>query len=309
MTLDERWDVVVVGAGVAGLAAAFSSARRGFRTHIVERQAPGGQLALGGVVEDLPVLAEETTGPMLAGRLTEAAHAQGVSFGWGDTLRLEHSPDRWTVITDEGELETLGVVVATGGQETRLGIPGEVELRGRGVSECATCDGPLFAGRRVVVAGSGRWAGHEAAILATMADEVIVFADLAPPVAAPAGGALAGAKTVAWRIGERLVSIVGDESVVGVIVEAFDGSTQELGCDAVFVCTERQPGSSLVDSTSEGGSLGDTPGLFVAGEARTGSTNIAGCLADGAAASEQLARYLSPAGQGAARESETATRG
>jgi thioredoxin reductase (NADPH) len=250
-------------------------------------------------VEELPFLPDTTSGPVLAARLTENARAQGVTFGWGDVLSLERVRDGWHVVTDENELEARTVILATGGRETSLGVVGEIEYRGRGVSECATCDGPLFAGRCVVVAGSGHWARSEAAALAATADEVIVFTDLIPYSLYSPAAAVGRAANVEWRSGERLVAILGDDSVAGVLIEAGDGRRYELACSAVFACTDREPGTTLIawdandqSDSSPASIAAGMPGIFLAGEARTGSTTIASCVADGAAASERVVSYL-----------------
>lgn len=297
----ERADVVVVGAGAAGLAAALSLTRRGHRTRIIERQSPGGEMAAVGLVEDLPIFTDRPTGPIVAARLTDAARSAGVSFSWGDVQKIERAGNEWVVSTEEEEMCGRAVVVATGGQHRPLGIPGEAGLRGKGVSDCATCDGPLFAGRRVVVAGAGRWTRAEAATLAAVTGEVIVLAEDLQYLQESAAEALGKAATIEWRIGERPIQIIGDAAVTAVVSESRDGRRREIPCDALFVCADREPGTALVGSALNqiASAGGDNPhrsrartGLFLAGEVRTGSSTIAMCLAEGAAVSEQVTAVL-----------------
>jgi thioredoxin reductase (NADPH) len=189
MTTDS-YDVIVIGAGPAGLTAATEAARAGLRALCLEKLAPGGVLINLGDLHDFD---EIWNGPDMAARLTDDATVADVELGFGEvTGLLGEGP--WTIKTAEGESYTArAVVIATGLKKGTLGLPNEAEFEGRGISHCAHCDGPLYAGLPVVVAGADGWAGIEAQELVGLAGEVTV-------VDASAAKTPAGIRRVAGRI-------------------------------------------------------------------------------------------------------------
>ena len=147
------FDVVVVGAGPAGLAAATEAARAGLKALCLDKLAPGGALINLAALHDFE---EGSDGPQIASQLTDDATVAGVELGFGEVVRLSGAGP-WTVETADGERHTgRAVVIATGLDKGRLGLPEEDEYEGRGLSHCASCDGPLYAGLPVIVAGRRR---------------------------------------------------------------------------------------------------------------------------------------------------------
>src|SRR5262245_57643301 len=166
------FDVIVIGAGPAGLSAATAAARAGLKTLCLDKLAPGGTLIN---LTRLHDVAEPTDGPQLASQLADAAIEACVEIGFGEVVALSGG-DPWTVETAEGERHTCqAVIVATGLNKGRLGIPGEERLEGRGLSHCASCDGPLYADKPVVVAGSDGWALREAEELKAFTTDITVI--------------------------------------------------------------------------------------------------------------------------------------
>jgi thioredoxin reductase (NADPH) len=285
-------DVAVVGGGPTGLAAAFFAAQRGLKTVLIEQAGLGGELATLGAIDGHPLLAANATGPDVAALMTERALDAGVEMAFEEALELEPTRPGWGVRTDARRIEASAVIVATGAGQAPLGVPGETELLGRGVSTCAGCDGPLFAGRRVAVVGATEWALRDAITLAPMVREVVLVHEGADVKAGAELRARAGAlANVELEAGARVCRIVGEGSVESVqLVDEASGALRELVCDAVFLQDERIPRTGLVDphARDRAGAhpTGNPPlevgppGLFVVGDVRLGSGNLAQCLAD-----------------------------
>ncbi|MDQ4118142.1 MAG: FAD-dependent oxidoreductase, partial [Actinomycetota bacterium] len=167
------WDLAVVGAGIAGLTAATTAAEHGLRVVALDRLAPGGRLINIGEVTGYPGLPAKTSGPDLAGTLLTDAMTAGVEISYTEVTALTAGPPH-TVSTLDDPVSAAAVVVASGLSPGRLDVPGADAWAGRGLSECASCDGPLFAGQRVAVVGDDEWAAQEAAELAAVAGHVTV---------------------------------------------------------------------------------------------------------------------------------------
>jgi thioredoxin reductase (NADPH) len=168
-------EVAVVGGGVGGCTAALYARRYGLDTLILERGVPGGQTATASHIENYPGFPEGIAGPDLAQRVMEQALRFGAECVTAEIMGLSPAPDgRWFLHTDQGDLAAVAVIVATGAQARKLGVPGEVELAGRGVSYCATCDGFFFRGQTVVVVGGGNTAVDDALFLSDICQKVYI---------------------------------------------------------------------------------------------------------------------------------------
>src|SRR5215208_1052499 len=171
----QGYDVVVVGGGLAGLTAGLFAARYGRSTLVLEPQMPGGHLANVEKVEDFPGFPEGVAGYELGPSVQEQAANEGAEFRLAGLQRLEPVDADWLVTTEEGEYRARTVIVAAGSRPRELGVPGESRLYGRGVSHCASCDGPLFRDQKVGVVAEDAWALQEALTLASHASEVVIF--------------------------------------------------------------------------------------------------------------------------------------
>jgi thioredoxin reductase (NADPH) len=150
--------------------------RYGMKAAIVEMLAPGGQAATATTIENYPGFPEGITGPELARRVHEQALAFGIEIVSAEATEIVAGTDgKWVVKTSNGELETISVIIATGAYPRSLDVPGEKELRGHGVSYCATCDGFFYRAQTVAVAGGGNAAAEEALYLADIAEKVYVI--------------------------------------------------------------------------------------------------------------------------------------
>ena len=167
------FDVVIVGAGPAGLTAAIYASRGRLKTAVLERNMAGGQIALTDLVENYPGFPEGISGFDLSQKMKEQAEKFGAEMREVQAVTaLTPAPEGYDVVTDQGALRTKAIILAPGVEARRSGIPGEAEFIGRGVSWCATCDGPLYRGRTVAVVGGGDSAVEEGMFLAKFADKV-----------------------------------------------------------------------------------------------------------------------------------------
>ncbi len=170
-----RADIVIIGAGPAGLTAAIYAGRGQLDTVVVERGLPGGQIAQTEEVENYPGFDEAIAGPELAQRMVRQAEKFGARMVSDEVQVLTRDGERFVVQGLENSYEAKAVIIASGATPKRLGVPGEDEFYGRGVSTCATCDVFFYRGKRVVVVGGGDAAVEEAGFLTKFAEQVTVI--------------------------------------------------------------------------------------------------------------------------------------
>ncbi|SDQ26141.1 thioredoxin reductase (NADPH) [Virgibacillus subterraneus] len=173
MSEERMYDVIIAGAGPAGMTAAVYASRANLDTLMIERGIPGGQMANTEDVENFPGF-EHVLGPDLSNKMFEHAKKFGAEYAYGDIKDVVDHGDYKTVIAGKKEYNTRTLVITTGAQFKKLGIPGEDELGGRGVSYCAVCDGAFFKQKNLVVIGGGDSAVEEGIYLTRFADKVTV---------------------------------------------------------------------------------------------------------------------------------------
>lgn len=273
------WDVVVIGAGAAGLSAAKAVAEAGLRCACIERLGPGGVLMNLGPLDGMP----GKTGADYAAELMDAATEAGVELVFGEVQALEPGAPHVVRVEEDAHAAPV-VIIATGLAPGTLGLADEAEYEGRGLSHCAHCDGPMFVGQPVVVAGHDKWALAEADELRHLGAQVTVL------------GPDAG----------RIVALLGAEVLTGVVVER-GGARAELAANAVFAYENRQPalgfapaltldaqGRIRVDADGQTG----LPGVFAIGDVRAGATeSIAESVEDARRAALAAVRHLKQHGK------------
>ena len=225
------YDVIVIGAGPAGLTTATEAARGGLKVFCLDKLAPGGALINLGELHD----SEETSnGPDFASRLTDDATIAGVELGFGEVASVAGTGP-FAIETIDGEKHTgRAIVIATGLNKGKLGLPNEEEYEGRGISHCAHCDAPLYAGLPVIVAGAGGWADLEARELVGVASEITMI-DARP------GDALADVQ----RMEGRIVGLDGSDGLQSVTVETA-GQRKTIPTSAVFVYVGQSPAAEFL---------------------------------------------------------------
>jgi thioredoxin reductase (NADPH) len=297
-------EVAVLGAGVAGLTAALFAARLGCSTLVVAGDELGGELLNVSAIEDFPGFVDGVSGYELCPTLQEQAQRAGARFEATKADSIEREGDGWLVRTATGSVAARSVVVCTGARFRPLGVPGEQELLGKGVSHCAACDGPIFSGGIVAVVGGGDSGLQEALELARHASKVLVLER-----SAALGGQqvyrdrLAVAGNVETVVGVEVDEIVGEGRVGAVVAHhRSSGERRRYSVDAVFVYGGLDPvAPSLPElGRDKGGHLvtdghcrTSLPGVLAAGGIRAGFPGQAVIAAgDGATAALAAGRFL-----------------
>ena len=168
------YDLIVIGGGAAGLTAAQYGARAALKTLVVEQAANGGQCLLIDDLENYPGFPEPINGTDFTERFEEQARNFGAEFKIATVRNLRKEGHTFHLATDQGEITASSVVLATGAKHRTLDVPGEMEFQGKGVSYCATCDGPFFKEQRILVVGGGDAAFDEANFLSKLSDQVVL---------------------------------------------------------------------------------------------------------------------------------------
>lgn len=169
------YDVIVIGAGPAGLTAGLYASRAKLKTLVIEKLVDGGQIVGTADVENYPGAPENTTGPSLVARMAEQAKEFGAERSYEEVVEVKLEGQPKIVKTTDNEYETKTIIIATGAKPKKIGCPGEKEFAGRGVSYCATCDGPFSEGMHTYVVGGGDAAVEEAIFLTKFAKKVTII--------------------------------------------------------------------------------------------------------------------------------------
>ena len=297
-------DILIVGAGPAGLTAAIYARRAEKSVMIVEKANFGGQMTFSPKIENYPGFTT-VSGAALADSMVEQALAQGASMELEEVTRILPRGDHFTVETDCGTHEAKAVILATGAAHRTLGLPGEEELVGAGVSYCAVCDGAFFKGQRVALVGGGNSALQEAILLADLCEKVTIVQNLEFLTGEKKlADIVASLPNVEILLGRVVTGLLGEGSLSAVeITETATGKKETLAVDGLFVAIGLKPENQAfadVAALDEAGyissderCLTSTPGLFTAGDCRTKAVRqISTAIADGASAALAASRYI-----------------
>ena len=299
-------DLVIVGAGAAGLAAAQYGARGNLRTLVVEQLASGGLALVIDSLENYPGFPDPVGGFDLSQRMEQQALKFGAEVVNATVTSIRREKGLFLVETDHGSFTAPAVILATGAAHRHLGAPGEKELAGRGVSYCATCDGPFFRDKRMFVVGGGDAACDEAMFLSNLASQVVMVhrRDRFRAQKGLAARVLANPK-IEVRFQTEVTAIRGDTAVRSVtLTDRATGRTYEEQAAAVFVFIGSDPRTELVDSLGaakdEAGyvvtdqrMMSSVPGLFAAGDVRASPfRQLVVAAADGAIAAHAAGQYI-----------------
>lgn len=289
-----KYDVIIIGAGPAGMTATLYAARANLNTLLLERGIPGGQMNNTAEVENYPGF-DSILGPDLALKMYDGINQFGVEHGYGNVVEVKDHHDYKEVITDDASYEAKVVIIATGCEHRNLEVPGEAEYSGRGVSYCAVCDGAFFRNKKLIVVGGGDSAVEEAIYLTQFADEVKIVhrRDALRAQKIIQDRAFANEK-ISFIWDSVVEEIKGDDQkVTGVqIKNVKTGETYEEAADGVFIYI------GLIPLTQAFTSLGitDDAGWIVTDERM--QTKIPGLLACGDARQKHLRQITTAVGDG-----------
>ena len=302
----EIYDVITIGAGPAALTAAIYSSRENLNTLLIEKGVIGGLAAITDQIDNYPGFADGVEGMKLAQQLRKQAERFGAKIELDEVKEIKNEADYKVVVGYSGEYKARAVLIATGSDYVKLGVPGEQELYGRGVHYCATCDGAFYNGKKLVTVGSGNSSAQESLFLTRFADSVDVL--------------IRGDR---WKASDVLVKEIEDNdkinvhfnvSVKEVVAEEGkfkkiigtnkEGKDIDYDVDGAFVFIGLMPNTKFLDNSlvklDEIGFImtdeklhTDYKGVFAAGDVRSGATmQIASAAGEGATAALHIREYL-----------------
>ncbi len=296
------YDIIVVGAGPAGLTAALYALRAGKSVLVLEKGSFGGQATYSPKIENYPGMTQ-VSGNELADKMVEQVLFQGADVELEEVLEVKGEGNTKKVITDMGEHETKAVIIATGAEHRRLGVEGEDKFIGEGISFCAVCDGAFYAEREVAVIGGGNSALQEALSLSEICKKVTVVQNLDFLTGEAKLAELVEKKeNIEVILSHTVEKVLGEDAFEGIVIKGADGE-RELKADGMFVAIGLSPatknfaGITSLDKVgyfiSDERCLTDTEGVFVAGDCRTKAIRqISTATADGAVAALSAVKYI-----------------
>ena len=298
-------DVIVVGAGPAALSAAIYTTREDIETLLFERGAIGGLAAITDKIDNYPGFPDGVAGLQLADDLRAQAERFGAKIELGEVTAIHDEGEYKRLETTSGDMLARAVLIATGSDYKKIGVPGEAEYYGRGVHYCATCDGAFYREKRLVVVGGGNSAVQEALFLTRFATHI----DLLVRSTLKASDVLlreleAHSDKITVHLGTTTDEILATDGMVTKVIGTHDGQRIEFETDGVFVFVGLVPNSQfLAGTTIELDEVGfvktdenlvtTMPGVFAAGDIRSGATmQVASAVGEGATAALKIREYL-----------------
>lgn len=308
--MTDTYDIVVAGAGIAGLTAAIHSARLGRKTLLLTGNVPGGLLLSINKIDGYPGFPEGVPGYDLCPMAQEDAVAAGAELVGGELTEIGERDGQYLLTAGSDEYLARALIIATGARLKTLGVPGEEKFTGKGVSHCASCDAPVLRGKNVAVIGGGDSALQEALTLAEAVAQVTILQQ----------GETLTAQTVYQRLVEEnpvisvrcntvVEEILGEDAVTAVRIRDVNAdSTEELEVSAVFIYIGLQPNTDFLHeqlALDESGRIltdnhlrTQSRGILAAGIVRSGAAGQAvGSAGDGATAARAADRYLTETGE------------
>ena len=297
------YDLIIIGGGPGGLTAGIYAQRARLKTLLLEKSALGGQIAVSDIIENYPGF-PSISGPELMEKFEEHARGTGLEVKFTEVSGVTTDGKDKVVSTAEGDLRARAVIVATGASPRRHGAPGEVEFTGKGVSYCATCDGPFFRNQEVMVIGGGDTAVKEAVYLSKIASKVYVVhrRDKLRAEKILQEKALASDNIeILWS--HLLKEVKGERIVTSVVVEDLKGGGErEIATEGVFVFVGTNPSTGFVDVNKDDAGFiianqsmeTSEPGIYAIGDSRnTPLKQVATAVGDGAIAAFKAEEYIS----------------
>jgi thioredoxin reductase (NADPH) len=303
--MDKTYDVIVVGAGPTGMTSAMFTGRANLKTLLIERMLPGGQIATTSTVENYPGYPDGIEGPDLSDAMMEHAKQYGIENLSAAVLGMQLDGADRIVQTDEGDMRAKAVIITSGADHNRLGVPGEMQYMGKGVSNCAVCDGAFFADTPVAVVGGGDAALDEGLFLTRYASKVSVIHRRRQLRASKILQDRALAHPKMEFIWDTAVESIDGQNVVDHVKtrNLQTGAEGQLDVEGVFIYIGLSPNTDYLKgllTTDTGGHLianakmeTGTPGIYAAGDIRQNAARqVVSAAGDGATAAMSVRAYL-----------------
>ena len=303
--MDKIYDVLIMGGGPGGYTAALYAARSGLSTLVLERLAAGGQMTLTHQVDNYPGFDEGVDGFSLGMKMQQGAQRFGAETVFAEVQAVELAGEIKKLHTDSGTFYGQTVILATGANPRKLGVPMEQELTGRGVHYCAACDGMFYRGKTVVLVGGGNSAAADAMVLSRVAKKVILVHRRDTLRASKIyHEPLKQVENLEFKWNSEITAFSVNQRVNGVTLRnKLTGEEETIPCDGVFISVGREPATELFRGIVELDEAGyivagestetNLPGVYAVGDVRTKAVRqIVTATADGAVASHKIEEYL-----------------
>ncbi len=296
--------VVIVGSGPAALAAAVYTTREDIETVLYEKGVVGGLAAITDWVDNYPGFAKGISGLDLAEELRKQAERFGADIRLGEVLKITDKGDTKVLETTDGDIKAKAVLIATGSDYKKIGVPGEQEFYGRGVHYCATCDGAFYRDKRLVVVGGGNSAAQEALFLTRFATKIDMLVRSTLKASDVLIKELEKNDKITVHLGTTIDEIVGENNMVTKVIGTHNGKKVEFETDGVFVFVGLEPNTKFLKDTKisldEVGFIKTNKelhttikGVFAAGDVRSGATmQIASAVGEGATAALRIREFI-----------------
>lgn len=300
-----EYDVIIIGGGPAGLTAGLYTARSMLKVKLFEKEGVGGQTAITDHIENFPGFPNGISGFELSDKIREQAEKFGVDIGYAEVTSVDFSGSVKKITTTDGEYEAKSIIITTGVRPTKLDVPGAAELTGRGISYCATCDGPFFKNKHVMVLGGGNSAVEEAVYLTRFASRVTIVhrrdelrADKILQERARKND------KVDFMLDSVLTKVSGDGMVSGVVVKNVKtGEETRVPVNGIFVFIGNLPNTEVFNEKIELDEKGyivtdnnlmtSAGGVFAAGDVRNNPLKqVVTAAGEGALAAVSAEKYI-----------------
>ena len=298
-------DIIVVGGGPAGLTAAVYGCRSGASVTVIEKNVFGGQIVNSPKVENIPGFAE-ISGDVFADQMLDQAMKQGAEIAFDEVTGAEKTAEGFKVTTAGGDTyESKALILATGTTHRTLGLPGEENLIGNGISFCAVCDGDFYRDKKVVMIGGGNSAFVESALLTEIVSKLIILQDMPFFTAEQTiQDQVLSSPNVESHVGTKILGYVVEDGVLKGVRYEEAGEEKVAECDGVFLAVGLVPENGAFKDlaeldnagyfiSSEGATVDKTEGVFVAGDCRVKTLRqVATACSDGAYAAIAACNYI-----------------
>jgi thioredoxin reductase (NADPH) len=298
-------DLVIIGGGPAGLSAGIFAMRMGLNTVLIEKALPGGQMSATDRIENYPGFPKEVRGMELSDAFKKHAQNLGLEIVWGTVSKVETAGKEKRVIYDDTVIEAKAIIIATGTEPKKLGIPGEKEFLGRGVSYCATCDAPFYKDKKIVVVGGGNAALEEAIFLANFAGSVTVIHRRDELRADKIFELRARNNPKIYFVWDSVIEKIEGKDKVGSITvrNTKTKKSTKIAAEGIFMYVGSTPNTSLFDGKIKKDGKGfvitdeemqtSVKGVFAAGDVRAKHLRqIVTATSDGAIATSTARKYI-----------------